>query len=82
MPQVFQIAPGERGIADGGVSHPAIIVALSWTLKSNHAKWTFWSNHGQLGNRRLKYLWKCLIGLGVLVLAAALLAWFCRRAGR
>ena len=51
-------------------------MALSWTLKSNHAKWTFWSNHGQLGNRRLKYLWKCLIGLGVLVLAAALLAWF------
>jgi general secretion pathway protein N len=31
---------------------------------------------GHSGNRHLKYLRKCLIGLGVLVLAAALLLWF------
>jgi len=49
---------------------------MSWTLKSIHGKWVLKSTHGQLGNRRLKYLRKCLIGLGVLILAAALLAWF------
>jgi general secretion pathway protein N len=34
------------------------------------------SSHGQLGNRRLKYLRKSLAGLGVLILVAGLLAWF------
>jgi len=76
MPQVFQITPGECGIVVCGDSHPAIIVAASWTLKSNRGKWAFGSIHGQLRESRLKYLRNCLAGLGVLILVACLLAWF------
>jgi general secretion pathway protein N len=58
-----------------GMTRPSPLIEND-TFKFARGKWTIRSSHGQLGNRRLKYLRKSLAGLGVLILVAGLLAWF------
>jgi len=76
MPQVFEVARGERGVAACRVSHPAIIDAARGTLKSGGEYGRVGTLENWLENRLLKTLHKCLIALGSLLLAALVLVWF------